>query len=43
MTEDGHFVRSVHDLRPGVSLTVKIRDGEADARVTAVRAKGETS
>ena len=26
----------------GASLTVKIRDGEADTRVTAVRATGES-
>ena len=41
-TADGHFVRSIRDVQPGASLTVKIRDGEADTRVTAVRATGES-
>ena len=35
-------VRSIRDVQPGASLTVKIRDGEADTRVTAVRATGES-
>lgn len=41
LTSDGHFVRSVRDLEPGMQLTVKIRDGEADARITAVRSSGD--
>lgn len=41
MTEDGRFVRGVRDLKPGAALTIKIRDGEADARITAVRPAGE--
>ena len=41
-TAGGHFVRSIRDVQPGASLTVKIRDGEADTRVTAVRATGES-
>lgn len=40
-TADGRFVRSIRDVQPGTPLTVKIRDGEVDARVTAVRANGE--
>ena len=41
-TADGHFVRSIRDVQPGASLTVKIRGGEVDTRVTAVRATGES-
>ena len=41
LTEDGHFLRSIRDVHPGMSLTVKIRDGAADTRVTAVREQGE--
>lgn len=41
LTPDGHFIRSVGDLKPGGALTVKLRDGEVDARVTAVRSTGE--
>lgn len=40
-TAEGRFVRSIRDVPPGSSLTVKIRDGEADARVIAVRESGE--
>lgn len=43
LTEDGHFLRSIRDVQPGMSLTVRIRDGEADTRVTAVREQGASS
>ncbi len=41
LTEDGSFLRTIRDVRPGMALTVKLRDGEADARVTAVREQGD--
>ncbi|MEG2005008.1 MAG: exodeoxyribonuclease VII large subunit, partial [Bilophila sp.] len=37
LTPDGHFIRSITDLKQGGSLTVKLHDGEADACVTAIR------
>ena len=39
--KDGRFIRSVRELAPGSTLTLKIRDGEADARVFALRPTGE--
>lgn len=41
LDENGRFIRSVRELAPGSALTLKIRDGEADARVVAIRPTGE--
>lgn len=41
VNERGRFIRSVRELAPGSTLTLKIRDGEADARVVATRLTGE--
>ncbi len=41
LTSDRHIVRSIQELEPGMHLTVKIHDGEADTMVAATRHSGK--
>ena len=41
LATDGHFIRSVRELEPGMSLIVQLRDGKVDTRVNAVHPSGD--
>ena len=38
--KDGHAVRSVHELREGDTLEIRLHQGSAETRVTRVRDQG---
>lgn len=41
LTADGHFIRSIREIEPGMQLLVQIRDGRIETQVTAVHASGD--